>query len=171
LDQIYFIWHEKKEGTLRKVIGFMKKKMNLGVLRLNHYVSNGIPQPYLDPKLKYNMINNDKMEWPLPPMQNVPTTSFPKCLIFCCVHQGSDAQQKHTIPLYFTSRFLFLSSLLPFCLPLFYACLNCPFLLPLSCLLLLLNNNRTWFKVELTLKVVKSSLPTLIPNDCLPMYI
>jgi hypothetical protein len=47
---------------LRKVIGFMKKKMNLGVLKMSHYVSNGIPQPYLDPKLKYNMIDDDNMQ-------------------------------------------------------------------------------------------------------------
>ncbi len=50
--------------------------------------------------------------------------------LFYCVHQSSHAQQKHTIPLYFTFSFMFLSSLLPLCLPFFYARLGCPF--PLS---------------------------------------
>jgi hypothetical protein len=36
-------------GNLRQVIGFMKKKVNLGVLRMNPYVSNRVPRPCLDP--------------------------------------------------------------------------------------------------------------------------
>jgi hypothetical protein len=40
----------------------MTKKVNLKVLKISPYVSNGVPQLYLDPKLKYNMINNDNMQ-------------------------------------------------------------------------------------------------------------
>jgi hypothetical protein len=36
-------------GNVRQVIGFMKKKMNLGFLRVNPFVSKGVPQPCLDP--------------------------------------------------------------------------------------------------------------------------
>jgi hypothetical protein len=44
------------------------------------------------------MINNDNMQWFLPTVHNIPTTSLPKCFIFLCVHQGSDVQQKHIVP-------------------------------------------------------------------------
>jgi hypothetical protein len=52
----YRIWSKflsfdmKKNGNLRWVIGFMKKNVNLGVLRMIPYVPNGVPQLYLDPK-------------------------------------------------------------------------------------------------------------------------
>jgi hypothetical protein len=48
LEQNYFISHEKKEGNLKHVIHFMKKKVKLGVLGVSPFVSNGVPQPYLD---------------------------------------------------------------------------------------------------------------------------
>jgi hypothetical protein len=55
----YKIWHKfisfdmrKKKGNLRQVIGFMKKKMTLGVLGVSPSISNGVAQPYLDPQSK-----------------------------------------------------------------------------------------------------------------------
>ncbi len=55
MDQIYFTWHEEKKGNLRHVICFMKKKVNFGVLGLSPYVSNGVPQSYLDPQIPYKL--------------------------------------------------------------------------------------------------------------------
>jgi hypothetical protein len=47
---IKFISFEKKKKiNLKHIIGYMKKKVNLGVLRVSPYVSNEVPQPYLDP--------------------------------------------------------------------------------------------------------------------------
>ncbi len=49
----YRIWSKiisfDMRRNLKHVIGFMKKKVTLGVLGVNPYVSNGVPQPYLDP--------------------------------------------------------------------------------------------------------------------------
>jgi hypothetical protein len=40
----------------------MEEKVNLRIIKMNPSVSNGMPQPYLDPKLKYNVINDDNMQ-------------------------------------------------------------------------------------------------------------
>jgi hypothetical protein len=43
----------KKIKNLKHVIGFMKKKVNLGILRVSPYVLNGIPQSCLDLLVKH----------------------------------------------------------------------------------------------------------------------
>jgi len=49
LEQKYFIWHEKKKWNIRRVMGKVKKKMNLEVLKVSPYVSKGVPWSCLDP--------------------------------------------------------------------------------------------------------------------------
>jgi hypothetical protein len=49
LKQVYFIWHEKESGSLKHVLDFAKEKINLGSPRSLLFVSNGMPQSYLDP--------------------------------------------------------------------------------------------------------------------------
>jgi len=55
LEQNYFIWHEKKKGNLKHVIGKVKKKVNLRVLWVSPYVSKGVPQSCLDPCVSNSM--------------------------------------------------------------------------------------------------------------------
>jgi len=50
-----FISFEMREKiNLKHIIGYMKKKVNLGVLKVSPYVSNEVPQPYLDPFVRLN---------------------------------------------------------------------------------------------------------------------
>jgi hypothetical protein len=51
---ISFDTRKQKKGNLKHIISFMKKKVNLGVLGMSPYVSNGVPQPCLDP-IHYNL--------------------------------------------------------------------------------------------------------------------
>jgi hypothetical protein len=52
----------KKKGNLRQVISFMNKKVNLGVLVVSSYYSNGIPQSCLDPNgIAKHVIKNHKI--------------------------------------------------------------------------------------------------------------
>jgi hypothetical protein len=100
-----------------------------------------------------------------------PQPPSPNALSFVVFTKVQMLNKNTQSPFHSTFGFVFLSSLLPLCLLLFYACLGCPFLLPSYYLFSSPFNNKTWFKVEFTLKVVKFSFTPLIPNDCLPMYI
>jgi hypothetical protein len=57
-----YIWNKiilfdvKKKGNLRHVIRKVKKKMNLKILKVNLYVSKGVPQSCLDPFGAFQMI-------------------------------------------------------------------------------------------------------------------
>jgi len=44
-----FIWYEKKRWNVRHVMGKVKKKVNLGLLKAILYVLNGVPHSCLDP--------------------------------------------------------------------------------------------------------------------------
>ncbi len=43
MEQNYFIWHEKKRWNVRHVMGKVKKKVNLGVLRMDSQDLKGYP--------------------------------------------------------------------------------------------------------------------------------
>lgn len=131
---------------------------------MNPYVSNRVPQAYLNPNQNTTRstmtICNDFFilckTFPQPPSSNA--LSFVKFTKVQILNKNTQC------PLYSTFGFLFASpSSMHVFVVLSSRCHPACFLF--------LNNNRTWFKVELTLKVVKSSLSTLILNACLLMYI
>jgi len=61
---LYKIWNKiisfdmKKRGNLRHVIGKVKKKLNLRILRVNPYVSKRVLQSCLDPFVPFQMISS-----------------------------------------------------------------------------------------------------------------